>query len=306
MVERPSNRYTEGMTGVDGDVQLTDRALAERELWRALEAVHAVVYFAPDAKAVYGDLGLRGFWMGYFASRAAALGAPGPLLVAALFYGFAPRMVAKALPRAWEITEPARVLAARRALARSALTEHAAAVPADRLERAVRRLAVVVAGLDIAGRPLAAAHAELLVPEEPVAGLWHTATVLREYRGDGHVAALVDAQVDGVECHVLRARELPPQQREFRGWTEQEWSGAAARLRARGLLDAAGEPTARGRIVHEQIEQRTDRAAGVALRGLADADLTALLGALAPVARSIADAGAVPYPNAMGVARPER
>ena len=113
------------MTGVDDDVQLTDRALAERELWRALEAVHAVVYFAPDAKAVYGELGLRGFWMGYFASRAAALGAPGPLLVTALFYGFAPRMVAKALPSAWEITEPARVLAARRALARSALAEHA-------------------------------------------------------------------------------------------------------------------------------------------------------------------------------------
>ena len=294
------------MSGVDEDVQLTDRALAERELWRALEAVHAVVYFAPDAKAVYGELGLRGFWMGYFASRAAALGAPGPLLVAALFYGFAPRMVAKALPEAWEITEPARVLTARRALARSVLAGHATAVPADRLERTVQCLAGVVAALDLAGRPLAAAHAELPLPEEPVTQLWHAATVLREYRGDGHVAALVAAHVDGVECHVLRARELPAQQREFRGWTEQEWSRAAARLRARDLLDAAGGPTGRGRIVLEQIEQRTDRAAGVALRGLPDADLSALLDALAPVARSIADAGAVPYPNAMGVARPAR
>jgi hypothetical protein len=292
------------MTDVDEDVQLKDRALAERELWRVLEAVHAVVYFAPETKAVYGELGLRGFWMGYFASRSAALGTPGPLLVTALFYGFAPRMVGKALPRAWEITDPTRVLAARAALARSTLAGHAAAVPPDRLERTAERLTAVVAGLDLAGRPLAAAHADLPEPEGALGRLWHAATVLREYRGDGHVAALVDAQIDGVECHVWRARELPAQQREFRGWTEEEWRAAAARLRARDLLDATGELTVCGRKAQEDVERHTDLSAALALRGLADADLRELLDVLGPIARSIADAGAVPYPNAMGVARP--
>src|SRR5918999_2127776 len=104
---------------------MTERAHVERDLWRILDAVHAVVYFAPDAKAAYGALGLRGYWMGYFASRSAALGAPSPRLVTALFYGFAPRMVERALPDAWKFADPARVLDTRLELARSALSAHA-------------------------------------------------------------------------------------------------------------------------------------------------------------------------------------
>src|SRR5690349_21479137 len=99
---------------------MAGRALVERELWRVLEAVHAAVYFAPEAKAVYGELGLRGYWMGYFASRSAALGTPSPRVVTALFYGFAPRLVERALPDAWAFADPARVLGTRLELARSA------------------------------------------------------------------------------------------------------------------------------------------------------------------------------------------
>ena len=279
---------------------MTERALVERELWRVLEAVHAVVYFAPEAKAAYRELGLRGYWMGYFASRSAPLGTSGPRLVTALFYGFAPRMVERALPDAWQLTDPARVLDTRLELARSALGGHAG----DGLAAAAERLTAVLGGLDVAGRSLAAAHLDVAVPADPLGQIWHAATVLREYRGDGHVAALVAAQVDGVECHLLHGGALVAQQREFRGWTEEEWAAAGERLRARGLLDAEGGKTSRGHELRAEIERSTDRSAGTALRGLDDPALQALLDVLGPLARSVAEAGVVPYPNAMGVARP--
>ncbi|MHA6628393.1 SCO6745 family protein [Pseudonocardia sichuanensis] len=281
---------------------MDERGLMERELWRVLEAVHAVVYFTPGSKAAYGELGLRGFWTGYFASRSAALGTPGPRLVTALFHGFAPRMVEKALPGAWAVADPARVLDARARLACAALAAHV--TDASALAGAADRLAGVLAGLDVAGRPLAAAHLDVPAPADPLGRVWHAATVLREHRGDGHVAALVAAQVDGVEAHRLHRAALVERQREFRGWTDQEWADAADRLRARGLLDAAGEPTERGRDLRAGIERSTDLSAATALRALDDAALRGLLDALGPLARSVADGGAVPYPNAMGVARP--
>jgi hypothetical protein len=279
---------------------MSDRASLERELWRILEPVHAAVYFVPDAKAAYGAVGLRGYWMGYFASRSAALGTPSPRLVTALFYGFAPRMVERALPDAWRFADPARVLETRLELARNALAGHAGTDLAD----AADLLTSVLATLDIAGRPLAAAHLDLPVPNDPLSQVWHAATVLREYRGDGHVAELVAAQVDGAECHILHAGSLVPQQREFRGWTEQEWADAAERLRGRGLIDDTGAQTPRGRELRAEIEWGTDRSAAAALRTLGDAELQVLRSSLGPIAESLAAAGAVPYPNAIGVARP--
>ncbi len=279
---------------------MTERALLERELWRVLEAVHAVVYFAPEAKAAYGAVGLRGYWMGYFASRSAALGTPGPRLVTALFYGFAPRMVERALPDAWELADRARVLDTRLELARSTL----AAPAGDGLVDVGDLLGSVLPEIDVAGRPLAAAHLDVPVPAEPLSRIWHAATVLREYRGDGHIAELVAAQIDGVECHRLHGGSLVSQQREFRGWTEEEWADAGERLRARGLIDAAGERTSRGQELRTEIERGTDRSAAAALRGVDDAGLRVLRDVLGPVAAALAAAGAVPYPNAMGVARP--
>jgi hypothetical protein len=279
---------------------MTERAVLERELWRTLEAVHAAVYFVPEAKAAYGAVGLRGYWMGYFASRSAALGTPSPRLVTALFYGFAPRMVERALPDAWKFADPSRVLDTRLELARSALAPHAG----DGLADAADLLTSALPALDVAGRPLAAAHLDLPAPADPLSRVWHAATVLREYRGDGHVAQLVTAQVDGVECHHLHGGSLISQQREFRGWTEEEWADGAERLRSRGLIDEAGERTPRGSELRTEIERGTDRSAAAALRTLDDAELRLLRETLGPVARSLATAGAVPYPNAMGVARP--
>lgn len=277
------------------------RRTVEQQVWRCLEAAHAVVYFSPEAGAAWRGLGLRGFWMGYFASRAAPLGRPGPQLVTALFHGFAPGMVARALPAAWELADPRDVLDTRARLATRALRPHVPdpGGPAGVLDGLVDRL-------DLAGRPLAAAHAALPRPDDPVTRLWHAASVLREYRGDGHVAALVAADVGGAAAnlwHVAGGR-LTEEQREFRGHTVEEWEAARDGLRGRGWLAADGTLTDAGRAARADVEERTDVAAAHALRPLGDDALAGLLAQLLPVAASVAGAGAVPYPNATGVPAP--
>ncbi|MEU7814932.1 hypothetical protein [Pseudonocardia sp. NPDC049154] len=280
-----------------------DRAARERELWRVIEAVHAVVYFAPEPADRLGGLGLRGFWRRYFASRAAALGPVPAAVVTALFHGFAPGMVARAVPEVWEVAEPSAVVAARTAGAAAALGR---VRPADWDPGPA--LAMLGAALppSFGGRALAAAHAALPEPADDLARLWHAATVLREYRGDGHVAALVAAGVDGAAAHVLLAAlgTLVPDQREYRGWSPAEWAGAGEALRARGWLDAGGAITPRGRDARAMIEHCTDDAAAPALAALDDAALEELLAALTPLAAAVVEAGAVPYPNAMGVPAP--
>ncbi|MCE0763428.1 hypothetical protein LWC35_11005 [Pseudonocardia kujensis] len=280
-----------------------DRATRERELWRVIEAVHAVVYFAPEPAERLSGLGLRGFWRRYFAARAAALGPAPAAVVTALFHGFAPGMVARAVPEVWEVAEPAAVVDARTGGAAAAL---------ERLRPAGWDPGPALAVLGKArppsfgGRALAAAHAALPEPADDPARLWHAATVLREYRGDGHVAALVAAGVDGAGANVLLAAlgSVVAEQREYRGWTPQEWAAAGEALRARRWLDAGGVITARGREARAMIERCTDDAAAPALAPLTDADLGDLLAALTPLAAAVVGAGAVPYPNAMGVPAP--
>lgn len=276
-----------------------------RDLWRLLEPVHAVVYFAPEAREAYARAGLRGGWMGYFASRSAALGTPSPELVTALFHGFAPGMVARALPDAWRYSTPERVLDARLAVADAALRRLLPSTGAD-LGDVVELALAAAAAVAVPGRPLAAAHLALPVPDEAHLALWHAATVLREHRGDGHVAALTVAGVDGCEAHVLQhaAGRVPGEQRTYRGWTDEEWEAARGRLRERGWLDAGGALTAEGTARREAIEATTDRLAVAPYALLGDGPSTRLAELLRPVVAAIAAGGGIPYPNAMGVERP--
>ena len=267
-----------------------------------MEAVHAVGYFAADSREAYKAIGLRGFWMGYFASRSAALGSASPELVTALFFGFSPGMVRRALPDAWQRATPAEVLVSREDLAVRTLTP---LLPDMALEPLANRLAGISSGLDLAGRPLAAEHVTVAGAGSPVARIWRAATVLQEYRGDGHVAAVVAAGLDGVEANASHAATgaLPAEQRTHRGWSEDEWAAGLKRLRVRGWLDGDGTLTAAGMVGREAIERATDDAAARAFAGLSQVyvdELTADLMRLAsgPVARG------VPYPNAMGVLRP--
>ena len=278
-----------------------------RRMWTLFEPVHAVTYFAPEARAAYAGAGLRGFWRGYFAGRAAPLGAVGPAPVTAAFFSFAAPMVSRALPAIWELVSPAEALRVRSAGAVAALRRllsegdgaalAAAATAAD-------MLAGVIDGIDCAGRVLAAANAALPVPGDSLASLWHAATVLREHRGDGHVAALAAAGIDGCEALVLRAgidlsREtLQP----IRGWDDTAWERAAGRLAARGWLGPDGALTAEGATVHRAVEEATDRAASRPWEELGPEGSAALLTVLTPVARACA--AGLPYPNPVGMPFP--
>jgi Helix-turn-helix family len=269
-----------------------------REMWRLFEPIHAVTYFAPQARAAFEEAGLRGFWRGYFAGRAAPLGPVAAAPVTASFFGFAPRMVERALPAVWELAAPERALEVRLAGATAALrrllpdreTEVAAA--SEVLARAVTRL-------DCAGRVLAAADAALPMPDDPYARLWHTATVLREHRGDGHVAALVAAGLDGCESLAVRAGADIPRQtlQPVRGWTNEEWAAAVARLTDRGWLTPDGTITQTGQARLQAIEDATDAAAA---RPWTDpsSDPTSVE-ILAPVAAACA--AEMPYPNPIGL-----
>ncbi len=277
------------------------------ETWRLIESCHAVVYFAPETRTAYAEAGLKGYWMGYFASRSAALGAPSPQVVTATFYNFAPGMVARAIPDAWRHSSPERVLAARLDVADQALRRLLGDRVADQTVGEAASLAWrALRNAPVAGRALFAAHAAVSPAAAPHLALWQAVTALREFRGDGHVAALLAAGVDGCEANVLtNALGLtPPEQRDFRGWTTAEWTTATERLRARAWLDETGAITTEGRARRQEIETATDRAAAPALEALGSEDTTRLTELLRPMVRPILEAGAIPFPNAMGMARP--
>lgn len=276
--------------------------MSDPRSWRPIESVHDVVYFAPGADAAYAAVGVRGWWNGYVASRSAALGTAGPGVVTALFHGFAPAMVRKYLPAVWETTTPTAVLDARVGLAvdclRPLVPDVVAPAVVDGLER-------IVDGLDLAGRALAAAHAEVPAVEDPWGRAWQLITTLREYRGDSHVAVLVAEGLDGASANLLaEACGLTDgRQQVVRGWNDEEWAAAREQLRSRGWLGADGLATAAAREARERIEAQTE---SVAVSGLRDAALLDEIAAgLAPLARAVRDSGAVPYPNPTATPAPE-
>ena len=271
--------------------------------WRSIEAIHDVVYFAPDTRQRYEAIGLKGYWMGYMASRSAAVGTPAPELVVALFQGFAPRMVARALPDAWSMASRDEVLRTRYALAREALAP--ALVDAD-TDRLARELSAITRGIDYAGKPLAAAHHSLPEPDDAAGRLWHAATVIREYRGDCHIAVLTSAGLDGAAANALAvaAGLAGEQQRKMRGWTEDEWAAAISRLATRGWVDADGTITETGRSARQQIEDATDRVCTAGIDREATGRMITIEEPLLALARSVEASGAVPYPNPTGVRKP--
>jgi hypothetical protein len=278
---------------------------AARDWWLVLEPIHAVVYFDDGCRQSMDDVGMRGFWMGYFAGRAAPLGAVGSEVVAATFFNFDPEMVRRAIPDAWSRADPARIWAARRAGAARALRR---LVP-DAEDGAVRALPVLdrlVDGAVGAGRPLFAATRASGVPEDPVEALWQACTCLREHRGDGHVAALTASGLDGVEALVLFAASegLPDDLfLRSRGWTGSAWSEAGARLRDRGLLDGAAL-SGDGAALRREVEAMTDRQAARTFRAVDGGQRQELIGALRPMAAAVLAGGIIPFPNPMGLPGP--
>ena len=253
-----------------------------RALGRAAESIHCVGYYTPEIRRMT-DYGFNGWWHSYFGYRFAPLGRPSLNLVVATAYNFAPRMVAKAIPSAWDILAPDELLVAHRALVSEALNRiFAEGFLAVEIAEAAELAKAAVGDLPLPGRPLFAAHAELAWPTGPLMTLWHACTLLREYRFDGHNMALAGAGIDGVECHVLMAAFGHGNQATIggiRGWTEDEWDGAVERLMARGWIDAGCEFTPEGREARAGVERATDQLAveSVVRLGSDDADRLAEL-----------------------------
>ncbi len=275
-----------------------------RRFFDRFEPVHAVTYFSPESRAAFDGLGFRGFWMGYFAGRSAPLGIVPTEVVTALFYNFAPSRVAKALPTAWEVATPDLALRARldsavATLRRYGVTDEDAQTAAELAAKAAR-------GAPLDGRPLFAANAALPWPSEPLAMLWHAVTLLREQRGDAHVAVLTAAGLSGRECNVLHAaagrvpKEMVMRSRDY---DDDQWRDHQDALGRRGLLDSDGTLTDAGRELKQRIEDTTDELALSALEPLADAEVEELFRALTPIARAVVAAGDVPAATPMGLNR---
>jgi hypothetical protein len=279
-----------------------DPALARR-LWQRLELIHAVTYFSPESVTAFAAAGYKGFWMGYFAGRAAPLGAVGPEVVTALFYNFAPSRVARALPDAWGFAPPEAALAARASASVAALRRSFGDDNGDAIATAAGLARRAAESAPPEGRPLYAANSALPWPDDPVADLWHAATLLREHRGDGHVAALTAAGVSGREANVLHSAAVgvPADYMTIgRDYDSEEWSANARRLAARRLLTTDGELTAEGSAFKAELEERTDRIALSAYDVLDDAEIERLLEALTPLARAIIATGDVPPMTPIG------
>ncbi|MDF2743681.1 MAG: hypothetical protein K0S88_5058, partial [Actinomycetia bacterium] len=224
------------------------------------------------------------------------------------FYNFHPRMVRRAIPDAWGFAPPAEVLAARFAGIDAALRRLLggwAGGPEAAEAAALARQAMD--GQDTSGRPLFAAHAALPWPEPPHLSLWHAATLYREFRGDGHVACLTVDGIDGCEAHVLAAGagQLPGAVlREYRGWSEEEWSAAARRLRDRGWVEEDGSLTEAGRAARDAREQRTDDLSMGPWQQLGPDGCARLLKLLDQPVRLVVEGGGIPFPNPVGLPAP--
>ncbi|MCX4843841.1 hypothetical protein [Streptomyces sp. NBC_00893] len=238
---------------------------AGRRCHNAINPLHSTVYFSPDLGKELGELGIDDPNAAYFAARSAAMGAVGPGAVTAAFYNFNHDLVARHLPAVWSVAAPQAALDARLRAAdttlRRLLGEEVIASP--ELAEAAGLALRAAEGCTRHARPLYAAHADLPVPEEPHLAYWHAGTLLREHRGDGHLAALLTAGLDPLEAlvsHTATGKGMSPRWvLTTRGWRRDDWDAARERLRGRGLLDAEGELTEAGVALRAELEEATDR-----------------------------------------------
>ena len=262
-----------------------------RRLHRLVEPVHLVTYFADEPDDALLALGLRNSWDCYFAGRAAPLGRVPPEVVHAVFYNFADGEVARHIPRVWDTVTPEAALAARQQGSVAALKRILGDLAdAPGLARAADLATRAATSAPTEGRTLYAALRALPLPEEPVARLWHAATLLREHRGDGHIAALVAAGIGGTEAHVLHALSENMPAEKF-GRVHHLPAERLARvvngMRARGLVDDSGWLSDAGWKTKERIESLTDDLAAPAYSTLEPAELDQLIADLGPLSATL-------------------
>jgi hypothetical protein len=268
---------------------------AARRFFRLVEPIHMVTYFSSEPTDEFIALGYRNYWDGYFAGRSAPLGRVPAEVVHAIFYNFADGEVARHIPRVWDTATPEDALAARQRGSVTALKRILRDIAdGSALVQAAELATKAATGAPTEGRALYAGLRALPVPEEPVARLWHAATLLREHRGDGHNAALVAEGIGGTEAHVLHALSEGIPAEKF----GRVHHLPAARLatvvdgmRARGLVDASGWLSDAGRQKKARIESLTDDLAAAPYDSLTPPQLDQLIADLEPITAALDAAG---------------
>ncbi|WP_326705456.1 SCO6745 family protein [Streptomyces cyaneofuscatus] len=289
---------------------MTGETARVRQMWHLLEPLHAVLYYAPAAFEEAAALGYdtEERWASYFAWRAAPLGAAGTDEVVRTFHSFAPATVARHVPASWAPAPPEAVLAARlRAVDRA----YRALFGDRRVEGAGFAEAAALARRAAEATPpgvlgaLGSANSALPWPDAPHLALWHAATVLREHRGDGHIAALGAAGLDPVESLASFAAVGAARPAVFasRGWSEQEWGAARHRLQERGLLAADGTATEAGRELRAEVELRTDEEAAAPWRALGEEGRERLAELLGEPWLEVIGSGMLPGENTLGIGK---
>ena len=271
-----------------------------RKTFRSLEPVHGMIYFTPEGPPAYAAAGLKGARMGYFASRAAAMGPVPVEVVLATFYNFEPGLVRKSIPAAWALASPARIIEARMAAVdaslRKAFTDEVLATTDLAESLALVRRAALVACERPEGRSLFAGHASLPWPDDPFLALWFGQTLLREFRGDGHIAALTLEGLSGLEALISHAAsgDVPEAALKLtRAWGDDAWAAGVEGMRAKGLVtgDATITFTDAGRAQRQRIEDATDIAALAPYAALGSEACTRLRELSRPLSQSVIDAG---------------
>jgi hypothetical protein len=196
--------------------------------------------------------------------------------------------VARHIPKVWRTTTPEAAIAARQAgcvkALRRILGDH---VNSAGFARAAELLTKAATSAPFEGRPMYAALRALPIPNDIVGGLFHAASLVREHRGDGHIAALMSEGVGGLEAHVLFALEMGMRAEKFGRIHHLPVAQLAALIdgmRDRGLIGDDGWLSEEGRAVKQRVEALTDDLAAKPYDSLQPGELDELMAALEPLA----------------------
>jgi hypothetical protein len=259
-----------------------------RRMFELVEPIGVIPYSADEPNEAMFALGFTNYWDTYFAGRAAPLGRVPAELVDALFYNFAPGEVARHIPKVWQTTTPEAAIEARqhgcvKAL-RRILGDH---VDSAAFARASELLLRAATNAPIEGRPMYAALRAVQIPDDVVGRFFHAASLLREHRGDGHIAALRVEDVGGTEAHVLLALDMGMPAEKFgriHHLPPAQLAAVIGGMRDRNLIGEDGWLSEPGRAVKARVEALTDDLAAKPYEYLESDELDELVATLEPLA----------------------
>jgi len=257
-------------------------------MFELVEPIGVIPYSADEPNEAMFALGFTNYWDTYFAGRAAPLGIVPAEVVDALFYNFAPGEAARHIPKVWRTTTPEAAIAARRIGCANALRR----ILGDHVEtpafgRATELLTKAAITGPVEGRPMYAALRTLPIPDDVVTRLFHAASLLREHRGDGHIAALMVEGIGRLEAHVLLALDMNLPAEKFgriHHLPAEQIRAVIDGMRDRGLIGDDGWLSEQGRAVKQRVESLTDDLAAKPYESLAPGELNELITALEPLA----------------------